>query len=151
MLMTPPRCWRNRPDCSPLHSIEALPDNMTDEKWDALESGALDPLSYVCAGCVRVADRVVPQDAYRVCWVNDEVDEMGEYDEQDVAHQLAVLSQLLAIIAARRTNRDTMEVPDDHGGMMLARVAADDDDTQPGMSEANAPSTPPVKTGEGGT
>lgn len=124
MLMTPPRCWRNREDCSPLHSVEALPPMESDQDWDRVESGDLDPSSFVCGGCVRVADRGLPQDAYRLCWKNEVVDEMGEYDEQDIAHQLAVLSQMFAIIAARRTNRPQIEVLDDEGGLMLAKVQA---------------------------
>lgn len=111
MLMTPPRCWRKLDDCSPLHSIEGgLPENMAPSDWDDLESGALDPPTFICAGCVREDARAIPQDAYRVCWVNDEVDEMGEYDEQDLAHQVAVLGQALAIIAARRVNSGTIDV-----------------------------------------
>lgn len=111
MLMKPPRCWRNLPECEPLHSIEALPPNMDDAAWTALETGETNPLSFVCAGCVREADRVVPRDAYRVCWMNDEVDEMGEYDEQDLAHQAAVITQAMAIIAARRIAGGMIEVP----------------------------------------
>lgn len=110
MLMRPPRCWRNREDCKPYHSVEALPEDMSEADWEALEGGSLQPYSFVCAGCVREEDRVVPRDAYRMCWVNEVVDEMGEYDEQDLAHQLAVIGQTLAIIAAQRTAGKMMEV-----------------------------------------
>jgi hypothetical protein len=122
MLMTPPRCWRNLDDCKPMHSIEALPPNMTDADYDALEGGSLQPYSFVCAGCVRESARAVPQDAYRLCWVNDQVDEMGEYDEQDVAHQIAVLSQLQAIISARRTAQGFITVPADDGTMITVET-----------------------------
>lgn len=115
MLIKPPRCWRNRSDCEPLHSVEAIPENMTKEDWGDLEGGRLDPDSFVCGGCVKEPERVIPQDAYRVCWKNDEVDEMGEYDEQDIAHQLTVLSQMVACIASRRTNSGMIEVPTEQG------------------------------------
>src|SRR4051794_8459439 len=82
----PPRCYRTRPDCEPLHAIEALPAEMTDLEWEALETGAMTPASFVCAGCVSQAARGIPQDAYRVCWKNNLVDEIGDYDEQDFAH-----------------------------------------------------------------
>lgn len=111
MLMKPPRCWRNRDDCEPYHSVEGLPENMTEDMFIALEEGALAPNSFVCAGCVSVAERAIPQDAYRVCWKNDLVDEMGEYDEQDLAHMAAVITQTQAIIASRRTNGGMIEVP----------------------------------------
>lgn len=123
MLMKPPRCWRNRTDCTPLHSIEGgLPAEMSDRDWDALESGALNPPSFVCGGCVKVSERVVEQDAYRLCWVNDDVDETGEYDEQDIAHQMAVLSQMLGIISARRTASGTIHVLDDDGSLRVAKI-----------------------------
>ncbi|USN15195.1 hypothetical protein KIKIMORA_00480 [Brevundimonas phage vB_BpoS-Kikimora] len=122
MLMSPPNCWRKRTDCIPMHAVEALPPIETDEDWERLEAGDIEPFSFVCGGCVRVDSRAVPQDAYRVCWKNDVVDDMGEYDEQDIAHQMAVLSQMLAIIAARRTRRDHIEVPDDEDGLILAAV-----------------------------
>lgn len=111
MLMPPPRCWRNRTDCEPLHAIEALPEVMSDDDWTALETGAMDPPSFVCAGCVRPADRAIAQDAYRVCWKNDAVDEIGDYDEQDLAHTAAVIVQAMAIIATRRVNGGMIDVP----------------------------------------
>lgn len=83
---------------------------MTEADFEALENGSLKPVSFICAGCVHDAERAIPQDAYRVCWSNAEVDEIGEYDEQDLTHQLAVISQALAIIASRRVNGGTIDV-----------------------------------------
>lgn len=110
MIMKPPRCWRNLTECEPLHSVEGLPPNMTDADYDALEGGTMQPASFICGGCVKEEARAIPQDAYRMCWVNDEVDEMGEYDEQDITHQMLVMSQVLAIIASRRVNGGTIDV-----------------------------------------
>jgi hypothetical protein len=115
MMMKPARCWRARTDCEPLHSIEGLPENMSEADWDALESGKMEPKSFVCAGCVVQAERVIPQDAYRVCWKNDVVDELGEWDEQDLTHHVAVLGQALAIIASRRVNSGMIDVPTEQG------------------------------------
>ena len=116
MLMRPPRCWRTRSDCEPLHSIEGFDADLTETDMIDLEEGRKDPDSFVCCGCVAEAERVIPQDAYRVCWRNDEIDELGEWDEQDLAHHVAVLSQALAIIAARRTAGGMIDVPTTQGG-----------------------------------
>ncbi len=85
---------------------------MTEEDWTALETGGMQPDSVICAGLIDEAERDPPQDAYRICWMarDGEVDEMGDYDECDLTHQLAVISQALAIIAARRVNGGTIDV-----------------------------------------
>jgi hypothetical protein len=110
MLMKPPRCWRNRSDCEPLHSVEGLPPNMTEEDFIALEMGELEPDSFICAGCVQPEGRILQQDAYRLCFKNDVGDEMTDNDEQDLTHLMAVISQALAIIASRRINSGTIDV-----------------------------------------
>lgn len=114
MLMTPMRCWRNRTDCKPMHSIEGFDEPLTDDRLDLLEAGKIAPGSFVCCGCVDEAERIIPQDAYRVCWKNDEIDELGDWDEQDLAHHVAVLSQAMAIIAAKRANGEPVADPTHH-------------------------------------
>lgn len=126
MLMSPPRCWRNLPDCQPMHSVEGgLPED-PEAFLDFMDNSTAAPPSFVCGGCVSEANRAVPQDAYRLCWVNGEVDEMGEYDEQDIAHQMAVLSQMLGIIAARRTASGHIDVPADAGGFIRVETEGGD-------------------------
>lgn len=112
-LMNFPVCWRRRDDCQPFHTIEAVGDqDLTEEQFENFE---YDPVSYVCCGCVAEAARCVPQDAYRVCCKNAVVDEMGDYDEQDLAHLQAVVSHALAVIATRRVNSGTVIVPVEEG------------------------------------
>lgn len=111
MLSKPFKCWRNRDDCEPLHSIESFPEDMGEEElFAAMEDGSLEAKTFVCCGCVHDDKRDLAQDAYRCCWKNDFVDEIGDYDEQDLTHMLAVISQGLAIIATRRVNSGTIDV-----------------------------------------
>ncbi len=81
-------------------------------------------------------NRVIPQDAYRICWKNPQVDEMGEYDEQDITHQMLVMSQALAVVATRRVNGGMVEVPSkvvNGGGLPpWKRGEAPDDGQGPG-------------------
>ena len=107
-LNLPPRCWRRRDDCEPLAAVDAAPDGITEDQFLEFD---YDPFSFVCCGCVAPENRVIPQDAYRICWKNPQVDEMGEYDEQDITHQMLVMSQALAVVATRRVNGGMVEVP----------------------------------------
>lgn len=113
MIEKPIKCWRNRDDCEPLHSIESFPEALSDPEafFNAMQDGTLEAQSFICCGCIAEGARTIPQDAYRVCWKNDAVDEMGGYDEQDLTHQMAVLSQAVAIIATRRVNGGMIAVP----------------------------------------
>mgnify|MGYP006935487687 CR=1 FL=1 len=108
MLMTPFRCWRNRTDCSPLHSIEATPPDLTPEEFEAPD---FNPISFVCCGLVAEGERKVAQDCYRLCFKNDVVDDMSDNDLQDLTHVVAVIGQALAITATRMVNSGTVEVP----------------------------------------
>lgn len=104
----PPRCWRRRDDCAPLAAIDAPPEGVTEESFLGFD---YDPHSFVCCGCIVPERRSIPQDAYRLCWKTPLVDEMGDHDEQDLAHQNAVVAQGLALIATRRVNGGMIEVP----------------------------------------
>lgn len=111
----PPRCWRGRDDCDPLHSVESFGPgeaNFDEVDFDAIANGERNPISFVCCGCVAEKARTdCPQDAYRVCWKNELVDEIGDYDEQDLTHTLMVISQALGVLATRRVNSGIIEVP----------------------------------------
>jgi len=103
-----PRCWRDRTDCEPIQAIDSAPDGLSNEQICELD---YTPTSFVCCGIMAEGERPVPQDAYRLCWKNDAVDEMGCYDEQDLAHQAAVITTALAMISTRRVNGGTVEIP----------------------------------------
>lgn len=111
-LQLPPKCWRGRDDCEPLHMIDAMPADVFEEDFMTFN---YTPVSFVCAGCVHTKDRALAQDAYRVCFKNEATDEMSDNDEQDLTHMLAVISQALAVIATRRVNSGTIDVPTQQG------------------------------------
>jgi hypothetical protein len=107
-LMTIGKCFRNRKDCQSFHVIEATPDNATEDQILNLD---FKPASFVCCGCITPDKRVVPQDAYRVCFKNDAVDDMSDNDEQDLVHLVTVIMTALAVIASRRVHRGYIDVP----------------------------------------
>jgi hypothetical protein len=104
-LMTPLRCWRGRDDCEPLHSIES---NTTEEQYEDPDHR---PDSFVCCGISHSSSRHEAQDCYRLCFKNAETDTITDNDQQDLTHTLAVISQALAITAARQVRGGTIEVP----------------------------------------
>lgn len=108
MLQLPLRCWRNRDDCEPLHSIEAMPEDMTPEQYEAPD---FNPISFVCCGLNHSESRQIKQDCYRFCFKNDMTDEMSDNDLQDLTHMAAVITQALAITATRMINGGIVEVP----------------------------------------
>ncbi len=55
------------------------------------------PMSFVCAGEIHPSSRAPKQDAWRLCWKNADVDEMGDYDTRDLADTMAVLSAALSV------------------------------------------------------
>lgn len=113
-----PKCWRGRTDCEPFQAIDGNPpDHVTEEQFFELE---YEPTSFVCCGCVAEDARPIPRDAYRLCWKNGAVDEMGAYDEQDLAHTVAVISHALGVIATRRTNSGHIRVPSGGGQEMIS-------------------------------
>lgn len=107
-LMTVGKCFRNRKDCESFHVIEAAPDNVTDEQLDTLD---FVPASFVCCGCIAPKKRGVMQDAYRVCFKNEHVDDMSDNDEQDLVHLVTVIMTALAVVASRRVSRGYIDVP----------------------------------------
>jgi hypothetical protein len=107
-LMNFVKCWRGRSDCESFTAIEGLPPDLTEEQFDTME---FEPVSFVCAGCIKPEARRLPQDAYRFCFKNSATDEMSDNDEQDLSHMVAVASHALAIISTRRVNGGMVEVP----------------------------------------
>lgn len=81
MLHLPEKCPRRRIDCQPLAQI------VSDEP----------PTSFICCGHNDGSTRVVERDKFRVCWKNDVVDELGDWDERDIKDTLSVLSQALSV------------------------------------------------------
>lgn len=103
-----PICWRNRTDCEPLHCIDGVDASVSVE--DLMELNYT-PKSFVCCGCVNEKDRIILQDAYRLCFKNESGDEMTENDIQDLTHIASVVTHALAVDATRRVNTGTIEVP----------------------------------------
>ena len=103
-----PICWRERTDCDPLHCIDGVDSSVTQEQLMEMD---YTPNSFVCVGCVNEENRIIPQDAYRLCFKNSASDEMTDNDVQDLTHIMAVISQALAVDATRRINGGVIEVP----------------------------------------
>ncbi len=83
----PERCLRGRDDCQPLSLLASDEDT-----------------SFVCCGHSDPESRTVEQDRFRVCWKNDMVDEMGDYDERDMKDTMSVLAQALSVDENMREN-----------------------------------------------
>ena len=103
-----PVCWRGRTDCEPLHCIDAAPESATQEQLEELD---YTPESFVCSGCIPEEKRVIPQDAYRLCFKSDEVDDMSDNDVQDLSHLITVTAHALAVDASRKINTGFIEIP----------------------------------------
>lgn len=108
MLILPQRCYRGRGDCEPLHAIEATSEDLT---LDQFESPDFIPKSFVCCGINHSETREVKQDCYRLCFKNEETDQITDNDLQDLAHVAAVIAQAIAVTATRMVNGGTVAVP----------------------------------------
>jgi len=80
MIYLPEKCLRNKDDCKPLAQIES-----TNHK------------SFVCCGHSDKKSRTIKRDKFRLCWKNEYVDEIGDYDEIDLTDTLSVIAQALSI------------------------------------------------------
>ena len=76
----PENCLRKRSDCQPLSQIESD-----------------DEVSFVCCGLINEEDRTIEQDRFRLCWQNEFVSEIGDYDDKDMKDTISVMSQALSI------------------------------------------------------
>lgn len=119
-LMTIGKCFRNRKDCQSFHVIEASPPEGTTE--DQILDLDFEPNSFVCCGCIAPEKRELMQDAYRLCFKNDVVDDMTDNDEQDLVHLVAVIMTALAVVASRRIRRGYIDVPSTFDGDAMVAV-----------------------------
>lgn len=109
-LYYPDVCLRGRTDCQPLAQRES---DETDE------DGA--PRSFICVGRLPKAARMLDQDCYRLCWKNDDVDEMGDWDARDLIDTAAVITQALSMEANRAAN-----YPGQNPGHLFPEPSPDD-------------------------
>ena len=79
-LTIPVYCPRRRKDCRSLGQVIAI-----------------DHVSFVCCGHNRRKTRDIKQDKFRVCWKNEFVDEMGDYDRRDLVNTAQVMLQALSV------------------------------------------------------
>lgn len=88
MIILPEKCLRCLKDCEPLAQIES------DDKS-----------SFICVGKNDGTTRKVNQDKYRLCWHNEETDEMHDYDQRDLTDQASVIIQALSVIENGKESR----------------------------------------------
>jgi hypothetical protein len=103
-----PKCHRGRNDCEAIHCITSTPEDMPQEDLETLN---FEPDSFVCSGLVNEADRVIPQDAYRLCFKNDATDQITDNDIQDLTHLMAVASMAMAMDSSMKIGSGKVEVP----------------------------------------
>ncbi|MBA1330139.1 hypothetical protein QQ73_02770 [Candidatus Endoriftia persephone str. Guaymas] len=106
-IMLYPKCWRNRQDCEPIHCIDGVDKDLTEEQMMTLD---YEPSSFVCSGHV-IGERKVRQDAYRLCFKNHCSDEMSDNDIQDLSSVIAVAAAAINLDAVRKVNRGAIELP----------------------------------------
>ncbi len=106
MIQLYPKCWRGRKDCEPIHCIDSVPENTSED--DFINFNYV-PTSFVCSGNSKSPE--VDQDLYRLCFKNQESDEISDNDLQDVTSIMAVLSAALNLDAVRKTNNGIVEIP----------------------------------------
>lgn len=61
-------------------------------------------VSFNCVGENDGTTRAISQDKYRVCFKNETLDEMTDYDKRDIIETMSVLAQGLSIIENIETN-----------------------------------------------
>lgn len=107
-LMLYPKCWRNRKDCEPIHCVDGVSQDLTDEQFMTLD---YTPDSFVCSGYVSAENRVVNQDCYRLCFKNDVSDEISDNDIQDLTSVISVAAAAINLDAIRKVSRGVLEIP----------------------------------------
>ncbi len=101
-----PVCFRNRDDCQPIHCIDAMPDDTTEEDY---MNFTYKPDSFVCSGTIKKPG--IPQDKYRLCFKNHCADEISDNDLMDLTSLMAVISAALNIDAVRKVTYGIVELP----------------------------------------
>ena len=105
-IMLYPKCWRNRDDCEPIHCIDGVSEELTEEQVMNFD---YEPASFVCSG--RSLNPDVEQDQYRLCFKNHCTDEMSDNDMLDLGSIVAVIGAAQALDATRKINNGVVEIP----------------------------------------
>ena len=106
-IMLYPKCWRDREDCEPIHCIDGVTQDLTEEQLMTFD---YTPDSFVCSGCVT-GEREVNQDLYRLCFKNKASDEMTDNDLMDLTSIVSVVGAALNLDAVRKVNNGVVEIP----------------------------------------
>lgn len=111
-IMLYPVCWRGREDCEPIHCIDGIdPKKSAELTEEDYANFNYTPDSFVCSGCVKQEDRNIQQDMYRLCFKNEETDEMSDNDVHDLTSVVSVAAAALNLDAVRKLNSGTLEIP----------------------------------------
>ena len=78
-IVLPDSCPKGLCDCSPLAQI------VSD-----------DGVSFICSGHNDGTNRVINADRFRVCFKNDQIDDMTDFDDRDMIDTISVMSQALS-------------------------------------------------------
>jgi len=90
----PQFCPRSLTDCQPLAQI------LVDDK----------PFEFVCCGHNDGKTRVMKNDRFRVCFHNEAIDEMTDWDERDIKDHISVLAQALSVDANMLNNEKSADL-----------------------------------------
>jgi hypothetical protein len=63
--------------------------------------------SFICCGLNSPEERGLPQDKFRVCWKNEVIDEMTDWDKRDLTDTISVMAQALSVDANIEANNDS--------------------------------------------
>lgn len=102
-----PKCWRDCADCMPIHCVDGVDADLTEEQMETLD---YTPDSFVCSGLVT-GQRTIKQDAYRLCFKNHCTDEMTDNDLQDLTSVLSVIAAALNFDAVCKAANGVVEIP----------------------------------------
>jgi len=108
-LMLYPKCWRDRQDCEPIHCIDGVSQELTEEQVMTLN---YKPDSFVCSGVASNPEQ--ERDQYRLCFKNSATDEMSDNDIQDLTSIISVAAAALNLDAVRKVNTGSLEIPLEH-------------------------------------
>lgn len=101
-----PVCFRGRNDCEPIDCVDAAPEGLTEQQMMECD---YTPHSFVCSGCST--NPKIKQDQYRLCFKNDETDEMTDNDLQDLTSIIKVVGTALCLDSVRKVASGICEIP----------------------------------------
>lgn len=102
-----PKCWRDRTDCEPIHCVDGVSKQLSEEDMMTLN---YTPDSFVCSGVV-IGTRTIEQDLYRLCFKNECTDEISDNDMQDLSSIIAVAAAAVNLDAVRKVSNGIVELP----------------------------------------